>query len=218
MAIRSTRPFLPRLAFPASRPAAIEPSGETVTVGRDQTERFRETILPHIDSAYSFACYLSRDPVAAEDIVQDAFLRAFRAFHTWRGEAAKPWLLAIVRNCFLTWARTNRAGRAGPERPDDPADGVRRSVMDLDGVDHADPEAMLLRRDEVETVRAALESLPEPFRETLVLRELEGLTYNEIAGQAAVPVGTVMSRLARGRRMLAERLHLIAAPDGETLS
>ena len=104
------------------------------------------------------------------------------------------------------------------ERPDDPADGVRRAVMDLDSIDHADPEAMLLRRDEVETVRAALESLPEPFRETLVLRELEGLTYNEIAGQAAVPVGTVMSRLARGRRMLAERLHLIATPDGETLS
>lgn len=181
-----------------------------------EAARFREIMLPLMDSAYGYARYLSRDPVAAEDIVQEAYLRAFRAFDSWRGDAAKPWLLAIVRNCFLSSIRGRRPEMGPSEAPQ--ADGVQRSMADLQGVDHDHPEALLLRQGEVETVRAALDSLPEPFRETLALRELEGLTYNEIAGHAAVPIGTVMSRLARGRRMLAERLHLIAAPEGETLS
>jgi RNA polymerase sigma factor (sigma-70 family) len=200
---------------PAARRSLADPA-PTVTAA--EAARFREIMLPLMDSAHGYARYLSRDPVAAEDIVQEAYLRAFRAFGGWRGEAAKPWLLAIVRNCFLTSVRGRPTETGVAAGSAEATDGVRRSVADLQGVDHNDPEAALLRRGDVDAVRAALDALPDLFREILVLRELQGLTYNEIAVQVAAPVGTVMSRLARGRRMLAERLHPAAAPQGETLS
>jgi RNA polymerase sigma-70 factor (ECF subfamily) len=175
-----------------------------------QAARFRALILPHMDGAYNFARYLTRDATAAEDIVQEAFLRAFRAFPTWRGDAPKAWLFAIVRNCFLTWT----AQRSGQARTvvDEGALSETQALALANVADDAQdtPEAALLRRREIETVRAVIENLPEPFRETLVLRELEELSYKEIAVLTAAPIGTVMSRLARARQMLGEML----MPDG----
>jgi RNA polymerase sigma-70 factor (ECF subfamily) len=176
----------------------------------DQARRFRELILPHMDGAYNFARYLTRDATAAEDIVQEAFLRAFRAFPTWRGDAPKAWLFAIVRNCFLTWAgqRSGASRAVIDEGALSPAQAQALTNVADDAQDT--PEAALLRRREIETVRAVIENLPEPFRETLVLREMEELSYKEIAVLTAAPIGTVMSRLARARQMLADML----LPDG----
>ena len=181
--------FRPRLAFSAGRkPAAATPGAE-----RD----FRETMLPHMDAAYIFARYLACDPVAAEDIVQAAFLRALRSFDGFRGEAPKAWLFAIVRNCFLDSVKASRDTVALDEEGAGDETG---------GVDHDTPEAILARKRDAERLRETIESLPEPFREAIVLRELEELSYKEIAMIAGVPIGTVMSRLARARQMLCELL------------
>jgi len=192
--------FRPRLAF--SRSAVADPR----IAEAERARQFREIVLPHMDAAYNFARYLSRDPTAAEDIVQEAFLRAFRAFPAWRGGPAKAWLFAIVRNCFLTWA----AGRTGEGRMlvDEGALSAAQAEALANVADPAqeDPETLLARRREAETIRAVIENLPEPFRETLVLRELEELSYKEIAALTATPIGTVMSRLARARQMLSDML------------
>jgi RNA polymerase sigma-70 factor (ECF subfamily) len=192
------RYFRPRLAFSAgwkSRPAkpapASGPSGNA--------DRFRETMLPHMDAAYNFARYLSRDPDAAEDIVQNAFLRAFRSFDSFRGDAPKAWLFAIVRNCLLDWVAANRDKHAA-------IDDVHSEGVPAEAIDEDTPETILARDGDVAMVRATVENLPEPFRETLVLRELEELSYKEIATITGVPMGTVMSRLSRGREMLCEML------------
>jgi RNA polymerase sigma factor (sigma-70 family) len=200
--------FRPRLAF--SRGAAAPPPVRGAEAER--TRQFRETILPHLDGAYNFARYLSRDATAAEDIVQEAFLRAFRAFGNFRGGAPKAWLFAIVRNCFLDWA----AGRSGQERvlvDEGALTGAQAEALaNVADPDQDDPEVALLRRREAQTVRAVIENLPEPFRETLVLRELEELSYREIAALTAAPIGTVMSRLARARQMLSDMLMPDDAP------
>ncbi|MCG5237832.1 sigma-70 family RNA polymerase sigma factor [Xanthobacter oligotrophicus] len=174
--------------------------------------RFDALILPHLDAAYNLARYLSRDPDAAQDIVQDAFLRAYRSFADFRGLSPRAWLLAIVRNCHATWRmQRRRAPQAAPlphgegEEPDD------ATALLVDG---DTPESLLLRRTEAEAVRALLEHLPEPLREALVLRELDELSYREIAEVAGVPVGTVMSRLSRARRLFAD-LWSRATPGGE---
>jgi RNA polymerase sigma-70 factor (ECF subfamily) len=149
-------------------------------------------ILPHLDAAYNLARFLSRDAAGADDIVQESFLRAFRAFEGYRGGDPKAWLLAIVRNCSLTWAKARRA-ETGPEVPatEELADEAAES-----------PEGCLSRASEIEQVRRVIAGLPEPFRETLVLRELEDFSYRQIAQVLGVPLGTVMSRLARARQML----------------
>jgi RNA polymerase sigma-70 factor (ECF subfamily) len=147
-------------------------------------------MLPHLDAAYNLARYLARDPVAAEDIVQDAFLRAFRSFHTFAGGNAKAWLFAIVRNGFLDWRKANPRIDLGEE------------FLEGAGADHNHPEAILVREGEAKALRETLANLPEPFRETLVLRELEELSYKEISQLTGAPIGTVMSRLARARTML----------------
>ena len=188
--------FRPQLAFRRDAPPAPA----------DPARQFRELILPHLDSAYNFARYLSRDATAAEDIVQEAFLRAFRAFPTWRGGPPKAWLFAIVRNCFLTWAAGQ--GVAGRVVVDEGALSAAQSqaLSAVADPDQETPEAALARRQDAETLRAVIENLPEPFRETLVLRELEELSYREIAALTAAPIGTVMSRLARARQMLGDML------------
>jgi RNA polymerase sigma factor (sigma-70 family) len=144
--------------------------------------------------------------VAAEDIAQEAFLRAFRAFQDYRGGSPKAWLFAIVRNCFLDWA--GQRGGAGRVLVDEGALSQAQSLAlaNVADPDQETPEAALLRRRDAETVRAVIENLPEPFRETLVLREMEELAYKEIAVLTCVPIGTVMSRLARARKMLADML------------
>nr|WP_315592504.1 RNA polymerase sigma factor [uncultured Cupriavidus sp.] len=160
--------------------------------------RFETLVLPHLDAAYNLARWLCGNAGDADDVVQEAFLRAFRLFGGFRGEQARPWLLAIVRNTwFNTWQKRKTAAETGYDE----------SVLDTDLPDWhgapGDPEQWLLREEDVRLVHAALEQLPVAFREVLVLRELEELHYRDIARVADIPVGTVMSRLARGRRMLA---------------
>jgi RNA polymerase sigma factor (sigma-70 family) len=177
-------------------PGAVAPA----PLGPAERERFRRTVLPHLDAAYSFARFLCRDGAAAEDIVQEAFLRALRGFQGFRGDSPRAWLFAIVRNCVFTSGRAER-GRASlfADVPE-PSDALQGGA----GADT--PESMLVRSGEVEAVRRAIQTLPEPFRETLVLREIEDMSYREVAEVTGAPIGTVMSRLARARKMLAEAL------------
>ncbi len=178
----------------AGRQEAVVPGrdpGRTPQGGSADMERFRRLMLPHLDGAYDLARYLSRDPSAAEDIVQDAFLRAWHGFDGFRGASARAWLFAIVRNCFFNWTRSAPAGGLDPA-----------AVLDTIPSEGDDPETALLRQDEAAVLRGLIEALPEPFRETLVLRELEELSYREIAEITSAPIGTVMSRLARARQLL----------------
>jgi RNA polymerase sigma-70 factor (ECF subfamily) len=163
-------------------------------LGAAETERFRRLILPYLDDAYGLARLLARDPTAAEDIVQEAFVRALRGFHTFRGDNPKAWLYAIVRNCFLSWA-------AGSDRRFERAPSAAEPLAEVASEDDT-PETALLRQGEIDSVRAAVEAIPEPFREALALRELDELSYREIAEITGAPIGTVMSRLARARQML----------------
>lgn len=166
------------------------------------TRRFEETVLPHLDAAFSYARWLTRNEAEAEDVVQDACVRAMRFISSLRDDNARPWLLAIVRN---TWySRAARRGAAARQASADPS-----AFEPAD--DALDPEERLLQQHTVARVRRALEQLPIDFRETLVLRELEGLSYKEIAVVLQVPIGTVMSRLARGRERLMSVLRLTAS-------
>lgn len=165
--------------------------------GLDDNARFRAVVLPHINEAYRLANWLAGNRTDAEDIVQDASLRAFRAIRDFAGGSARSWLLSIVRNTAYSWLRKNR-----------PATMV--TVEDLEAVelDHVQPvsgdtpEAALIAKADSERIREVIAALPTPFRETLVLRDIEGLDYREIAEATEVPIGTVMSRLARARRRL----------------
>ena len=157
-------------------------------------ERFRAVVLPHLDAAYGFARWLTRDPMTAQDLAQEAMLRALRYFHAFRGEEARPWLLRIVRNTWVDLrARNGAADRPIEEAENRPADGP-------------DPEQSALAGDRRRQVAAALAALPAEAREILVLREIEDLSYKHIAAVLNLPIGTVMSRLARAREKLAAEL------------
>lgn len=156
--------------------------------------RFRAIMLPHLDAAYGFARWLTRDPVQAQDVAQEAMLRALRYFHAFRGEEARPWLLRIVRN---TW-NDLRARKGANDQPLD--------VVEDRAADGPDPEESALASDRRRHVAAALAALPAESREILVLREIEDLSYKHIASVLDLPVGTVMSRLARAREKLAVEL------------
>jgi RNA polymerase sigma-70 factor (ECF subfamily) len=163
----------------------------------NRAERFRDLIEPLLDDAYTLARYLSRDSAVAEDIVQDAALRAFRHLGTLRGGSeTRAWLLKIVRNCFYSWRE--KVGRANLE-PLDADSWVDDSSSDLD------PQRILEQTLNQDAVRELIEELPVQFRETLVLREMNELSYKEIAELTSQPIGTVMSRLARARGMLKKR-------------
>ena len=167
----------------------------------DRRLRFETQALPHLDAAYNLARWLARPPLDADDIVQDALLRAFRAFDSFRGDNVKPWLLSIVRNCFLTAAaRTGRA-RTEPILPDGEPGADDPAWI----ANEPDPEEAAIGADERRRLDEVMARLPQEFREVLVLRELEDLSYREIAQITGAPIGTVMSRLARARGMLKER-------------
>lgn len=157
---------------------------------------FEAIVLPHLDAAFNYARWLTGNDADAEDVVQDACVRAMRFWSSFRNDsdAARPWLFTIVRN---TWY--SRLSRRGRDRVATSLDAVVEDPPD----DRLDPEARLLQRHDVARVRAALEQLPADFREVIVLREIEGLSYKEIAAIVRVPIGTVMSRLARARDRLA---------------
>ena len=167
--------------------------------GLDDNARFRSIVMPHIDEAYRLAQWLTGNRTDAEDVVQDASIRAFRAIRNFAGGSARSWVLSIVRNTAYSWLRKNR-----------PAEVV--TVEDLEAVElqqanpgdrsSGTPEAALIAKTDAEQLRAAIAALPSPFRETLVLRDIEGLDYREIAQATEVPIGTVMSRLARARHRL----------------
>jgi RNA polymerase sigma factor (sigma-70 family) len=154
---------------------------------------FEETVLPHLDAAFNYARWLTKNHAEAEDVVQDACVRAMRFFSSLRDDDARAWLFTIVRN---TWF--SRVSRRANVKEATPLDGAQREQPDQ----ALDPEERVLQQQTVALVRAALEQLPVDFREAIVLREIEGLSYKEIAEVARVPIGTVMSRLARARERL----------------
>ena len=161
-------------------------------------ERFEQTVLPHLDAAYSLARWLTRNDQDAQDVTQEACLRAFRFFDGYQGGNMRAWLLTIVRHTCYTWLHRNR--------PPGPAVEFDEEIHSDESTGGADPELQVLASADKETLRRALEELPDVFREALVLRELEGMSYKEIADVTSVSLGTVMSRLARGRTRLREAL------------
>ena len=169
----------------------------------DRTRRFEAAMLPHLDAAFNLARWLLRDDHNAQDVVQDAYLRAFRFFDGFRGMEARPWLLGIVRNTCFTWMKDKR--RAGEQVE---FDEEHDSGVDDLGLNRAadNPETLLMQKLERAQINKAIEELPPLFREVIVLRELEELSYEEIAQCAAIPLGTVMSRLSRARAMLRKAL------------
>ena len=158
---------------------------------RSTLSRFEQTILPHLDAAYNLARWLTRNGADAEDVVQEASLRAFKFFGSFHGTNSRAWLLTIVRNTCYTWLQQNRAHELATEFDEE-----------LHSVDSENPEMILLTIANKQLLKQALEELPVEFREAVILRELEGLSYKEIAVVAGIPVGTVMSRLARARKRL----------------
>jgi len=160
-------------------------------------QNFEEVALPHLRAAYNLARWLTRDETDAEDVVQEAYLRAFKHFGSFHGGDGRPWVLAIVRNTCYTWMQHNRS----PELTI-PLDDELHEIESKD----LNPEALLMQSADTEMVRQALEDLPVEFREVIVLREWEGLSYKQIADVVDIPMGTVMSRLARARKRLQESL------------
>jgi RNA polymerase sigma factor (sigma-70 family) len=161
-----------------------------------RTRDFEALLWPHLRAAYGFARWLVRNDHVAEDIVQDSFAKAYQGLDTFRGGDARVWLLAIVRNTTMNFLRRRKAGRetGWSDRVAEPVDLA------------PDPEHGLIERTRGEQVRGAIDRLPAEFRETLVLREIEALSYKEIAAILKVPMGTVMSRLCRARNLLVKEL------------
>jgi len=169
--------------------------------GKEKQVLFEQTVLPHLGAAYNLARWLTRNEHDAEDMVQEAYLRAFRFFAGFHGTDVRPWLLSIVRNCCYSWLQQNRTQELSTE-----FDEEKHST----DADSSDPAALALQNADHEMLKGALDQLPVEFREVVVLRDLEGLSYKEIADIANIPTGTVMSRLARARdrlkRILSDRL------------
>ena len=168
-------------------------------------ERFRARVLPHLDSAFNLARWLTRSPQEAEDIVQEAYLRAFKFFDSFHGEDGRAWLLGIVRNTFYTWYQQNKAQAQNTQFEEELHGARLEDAADTQYAWH-NPEALLIQKDNRRGLQQALEALPVEFREVIVMRELEDLSYKQIAGIVGIPIGTVMSRLGRGRKQLAEIL------------
>ena len=164
---------------------------------QNKLARFEQTVLPHLNAAYNLARWITRNDHDAEDLAQEACLRAFKAFDGFHAADGRAWLLVIVRNTCYTWLQQNRSRELTTV-----FDEEIHSVES----DAGDPETLLLRSADKRLLQEALEQLPLEFREALILRELEGLSYKEIAEVAGIPVGTVMSRLARARKHLQQCL------------
>ena len=160
---------------------------------------FEEAVLPHLDAAYNLARWLTRNTQDAEDVVQEAYLRAFRFFSGFHGGNARTWLLTIVRNTCYSWLEKNRTQERAAEFDEQ---------VHTDIVESQDPETLLLRKADAQLLQQTLEELPTTFREVLVLVEMEGLSYKQVAEMLGIPVGTVMSRLTRARRWLRKYLCL----------
>ena len=158
---------------------------------------FEKAVLPHLDAAYNLARWLTRNDADAEDVVQEAYLRAFKFFAGFHGKDGRAWLLGIVRNTSYTWMQRNRSPALNMPLDDEPYE-VKSNDLN--------PEALLLQKVDAQMLRQAVEELPVEFREVLVLRELDEMSYKQIAVVADLPIGTVMSRLARARKRLQQIL------------
>jgi RNA polymerase sigma-70 factor, ECF subfamily len=169
----------------------------TVLSKQDMLVLFEEAVLPHLDAAHNLARWLIRQEQDAEDLVQESYLRAFKSFEGFRGGDGRAWILTIVRNTCYTWLQRGRWKALTT-----PFDEEIHSPE----TDAVNPEALFLGHAGREQLTRAIEELPVEFREALVLRELEGLSYKEIADIAGIPLGTVMSRLARARKILEKSL------------
>jgi RNA polymerase sigma factor (sigma-70 family) len=163
----------------------------------DKRARFEAQVLPHLDAAYRFARWLSFSPSDADDVVQDAILRAFRGFDALRGSDVKAWLLAIVRNCHLTAAKQQQRRAFVPLPEENDAQDGHAMIAT-----NPDPESDSILADQKKTLERLIASLPEEHRTVLMLREIEEMDYAQIAAVTHVPIGTVMSRLARSRAAL----------------
>ncbi|MCU1257474.1 MAG: polymerase subunit sigma [Bryobacterales bacterium] len=178
-----------------------EPEDPTLTsaiADREERASFETAMLPHLDAAYNLARWMTRNEADAQDVVQEAYLRALRFYQGFAGGNGRGWLLAIVRNTCYTWMQRNR--------PLEQALLFDENAHFPDCV-RANPETELLRRAREESIELCIRELPVEFREIIVMRELEGMSYREIAEAAEVPMGTVMSRLARGRKRLERLVH-----------
>jgi RNA polymerase sigma-70 factor (ECF subfamily) len=173
--------------------------------GTNQRERFERAMLPHLDAAYNLARWLTGSVHDAEDVVQDAFVRALTFFDSFRGEDGRSWLLTIVRNACYDWLRKNRRSTLV---------AVEQEELEAAPDASPSPEAEQLRKADARILQAGLEALPVEYREALVLRELEGMSYRQIAQVTGTPMGTVMSRLARGRKRL-EKVLQVTVTKGE---
>jgi RNA polymerase sigma-70 factor (ECF subfamily) len=162
----------------------------------ERRRRFEAQALPHLDAAYNLARWLSRSSTDADDIVQEAMLRAFRAFDGFRGGDIRPWLLTIVRNCWRNWGADSRRHRHA---------ALLEENGDTLASAEADPESVAIESSVGRHLDLLIAMLPEEFREVLILREMEDMSYREIATVTGAPIGTVMSRLARARAMLREK-------------
>jgi len=172
-----------------------------VLPAQDKT-RFEQLVLPHVDAAVNLARWLLRNPEDAEDVAQEAVLRAYRFFSGFRGGDARAWLLQIVRNSCYTWLEKRM-----------PAESVMEFNEELHQVASPNPETIAVQVSDSAKLKAALESLPVRAREVIVLRELEGCSYKEISEVAGIPIGTVMSTLSRAREKLAQILGGNAAKE-----
>jgi RNA polymerase sigma-70 factor (ECF subfamily) len=167
--------------------------------GKDKLQRFEQAIMPHLDAAYNLARWLTRNEDDARDVVQEAYLRAFKFFDGFHGIDARGWLLTTVRNTCYTWLEQNRRRRTTTEFDED----IHSPDQDANN-----PSTLALKSGDVEMVRESLDELPEEFREVIVLRDLEEMSYKQIAEVIDAPLGTVMSRLARARGRLKRILFL----------
>ncbi len=167
----------------------------------EKIRRFEAQVLPHLDAAYRFARWLSQSPSDADDLVQETMLRAFRALDSLRGVDAKVWLLTIVRNCHRS-AYTQQLRRSAVPLPDELNDEDSEMIVAIDN-----PEEHAITADTGRVLDQVMAALPEEYREVLILRELEDMSYREMATLMSIPIGTVMSRLARARLALKEQWH-----------
>lgn len=172
-------------------------------------KRFQAIVMPHLNSAFNLACWLTRSHPDAEDVVQEAYLRAFKFFDSFHGDDGRAWLLTIVRNTFYTWYQQNQTQNTLFDEQYHSPDG--ENVVDTQYVDN-NPENLLSQKDSQQQLLQALQALPLEFREVMVLRELEDLSYKQISAVVGIPIGTVMSRLGRGRKLLEKVLAPAVTP------
>jgi RNA polymerase sigma factor (sigma-70 family) len=193
--VRGINPAFHR--YPAERVKTKITANEGALPSADKAGRFNRIVVPHLDAAYNYARWLTRNSADAEDVAHEALLRALQFFDSFNREQVRPWLLAIVRNTFYTWLKKTRPLElAEPFNDDSPGAGGQSADPSEEAILNADRRAL----------SEAIERLPREFREPLILRELEELSYQEIATILEIPIGTVMSRLARARQRLTQAI------------